>query len=65
MTYLPADAMSMIEGMIELIKEELEAYRATGRTVHLAHAARAFDDIRKELASAPIDRNVDASDHRR
>jgi hypothetical protein len=30
--------------LIDLIEKELRAYRETGRSIHLAHAARALDE---------------------
>jgi hypothetical protein len=36
--------MLNVAGMIDLIQEQLEAYRRTGRPVHLAHAARALNE---------------------
>ena len=44
-------AVTEDEGLIELIEEQLEAYRQSGRALHLAHAARALQDIRKRVAS--------------
>jgi hypothetical protein len=32
--------------LIDLIEEELQAYRKTGRAIHLAHAARALNEAR-------------------
>ena len=32
--------------LIDLIEKELQAYRETGRAIHLAHAARALDEAR-------------------
>ena len=32
--------------LINLIEEELQAYRETGRAIHLAHAARALNEVR-------------------
>jgi hypothetical protein len=32
--------------LIDLIEKELQAYRQTGRAIHLAHAARALDEAR-------------------
>jgi hypothetical protein len=38
--------------LIELIESELQAYRKTGRAIHLAHAARALDEA-QALAHQP------------
>ena len=35
------------DSIILLIHKELETYRRTARAVHLAHAARAFDEMRE------------------
>jgi len=37
--------------LIDLIEEELQAYRETGRAIHLAHAARALDEAMAVVAN--------------
>jgi len=37
--------------LIDLIEEELRAYRETGRAIHLAHAARALDEAREMIGT--------------
>jgi hypothetical protein len=38
--------------LINLIEEELRAYRETGRAIHLVHAARALDEAQKIILRA-------------
>lgn len=37
--------------LIDLIEKELQAYRETGRAIHLAHAARALDEARQGIST--------------
>jgi hypothetical protein len=37
--------------LIDLIEKELQAYRETGRAIHLAHAARALDEARAVIGT--------------
>ena len=37
--------------LIDLIEKELQAYRQTGRAIHLAHAARALDEARSMVGA--------------
>jgi cell division protein ZapA (FtsZ GTPase activity inhibitor) len=43
--------------LLDLIEQELRAYRETGQAMHLAHAARALDQARmhvlRELKARP------------
>jgi len=41
--------------LIDLIEEELQAYRETGRAIHLAHALRALDEMRKTIQRTQLD----------
>ena len=45
--------MSMTEPLIDVVQEELEAFRRDGRPVHLAHAARALREALSILRSGP------------
>jgi hypothetical protein len=38
--------------LINLIEEELRAYRETGRAIHLVHAARALEEAQKIILRA-------------
>jgi hypothetical protein len=42
--------MTPTSAIIEIIEQELAAYRRTGRAVHLVHAARALQDAIGEAA---------------
>ena len=46
------------DDVIALVVNELRSYRRTGREVHLAHAARALEDLRGKLRSDPLLENV-------
>ena len=35
--------------LLDLIEQELRAYRESGRAIHLARIARALDEVRAEL----------------
>jgi hypothetical protein len=45
--------------LLDLIEHELRAYRKTGRAVHLAHAARALDEAREQIAREASEGHVD------
>jgi hypothetical protein len=54
---------------LSLIEEELDSYRRPGRPVHLAHAARALEEMRAGIAANGLSnggaqRHVGASHHR-
>jgi hypothetical protein len=46
--------MSMTEPLIDVVQEELEAFRRDGRPVHLAHAARALEEAISVVRSSPV-----------
>ena len=37
--------------LIDLVEKELQAYRETGRAIHLAHAARALSEMRNLISA--------------
>jgi hypothetical protein len=41
--------------LIDLIEEELQAYRETGPAIHLAHAARGLREMRKTIQRTQLD----------
>jgi len=50
--------------LLDLVEHELRAFRETGRAVHLAHAARALDEVRSQLSRGPdksLSEHVDGS----
>lgn len=50
--------------LLDLIERELRAYRKSRRTIHLAHAARALDEVRAELRREPKG-SLDVDGHHR
>jgi hypothetical protein len=44
-----ADALATLPSL-QVLHNELDAFRKTGQALHLAHAARALDAAREELA---------------
>jgi hypothetical protein len=46
--------------LVELIRTELDAFLATGRAIHLAHASRALEEVKAFAARAPQQRVMDA-----
>jgi hypothetical protein len=53
--------------LIDLVQQELEAYRRSGRPVHLAHVARALNDALAAVCKgAPLElAHVGAADESR
>jgi hypothetical protein len=49
--------------LIELIREQLEAYARSGRAIHLAHADRALKELQSRVRAGqnfrPVDRAAD------
>ena len=41
---------------LELIEQELKAFRRTGRAVHLAHVARAIQELQSAIGHAEVRR---------
>ena len=49
--------------LIDLIEEELQAYRETGRAIHLAHAARALEEARAMVGSQTTGSSLKGAAH--
>jgi hypothetical protein len=46
--------------LVELMKAELEAFVQSGRSLHLAHAARALEELKRLAIRAPQEQLIAA-----